>query len=117
MATSAYRNLLRSARVAFQDDTRVLASALATARSTFDSSRSIIPNSSEARAAIAHAEEVAGILRRNVVQGKGNGEDTFHLRMHDEIERGDNDTIKFARTGIAGSTADVGCCGGASGGK
>ncbi len=55
----------------------MLASALATARSTFDSSRSIIPNSSEARAAIAHAEEVAGILRRNVVQGKGNGEDTF----------------------------------------
>ena len=39
------------------------------------------------------------------------------LRMHDEIERGDNDTIKFARTGIAGSTADVGCCGAASGAK
>lgn len=60
-----------------KDDTRVLASALATARSNFDSSRSLIPNSSEARAAIAHAEEVAGILRRNIVQGRGNGENMF----------------------------------------
>ena len=104
MALSAYRNLLRSARVAFQgiplafqttfsfliryfnsvtnvstieDDTRVLASALAAARSKFDSCRSLTPNSSEAKAAIELAEGVAGILRRNIVQGRGNGEDKF----------------------------------------
>ncbi len=59
------------------DDTRVLTSALATARSKYDSSRSLPPNSSEAKAAIAHAEEVAGILRRNVVQGRRDGEDKF----------------------------------------
>ena len=60
-----------------EDDTRVVTSALATARSHFDSSRSLSPNSSEARAAIAHAEEVSGILRRNVVQGRGSGKDMF----------------------------------------
>ncbi|KAI4249145.1 MAG: hypothetical protein L6R40_000603 [Gallowayella cf. fulva] len=77
MALSAYRNLLRSAKIAFQGDTRVLTSALVTARSNFESSRSLPPNSSEAQAAIAHAEDVAGILRKNVVQGRGDGEDRF----------------------------------------
>ncbi|KAL8682831.1 MAG: hypothetical protein Q9186_001160 [Xanthomendoza sp. 1 TL-2023] len=78
MALSAYRNLLRSARIAFQGDTRVLTSALATARSNFEASRSLPSNSSEAQAAISHAEEVAVILRRNIVQGRGGeGGDRF----------------------------------------
>ncbi|KAL8912317.1 MAG: hypothetical protein Q9171_002689 [Xanthocarpia ochracea] len=88
MALSVYRNLLRSVRIAFQDDTRVLASAFATARSNFESSRSLPPNSSEAKAAIAHAEEVAGILRRNVVQGRGDGEDRFRESQFVSLRRG-----------------------------
>ncbi|KAI4202124.1 MAG: hypothetical protein LQ350_002791 [Teloschistes chrysophthalmus] len=76
MALPAYRNLLRSISIAFQEadrregDTRVLTSALATARSNFDSSRALAQGSNEATAAVKHAEEVAGILRRNVVQGR-----------------------------------------------
>ncbi|KAL8729585.1 MAG: hypothetical protein Q9166_004665 [cf. Caloplaca sp. 2 TL-2023] len=115
MALSAYRNLLRSARIAFKEDTRVLTSALATARSNFESSRSLTPDSSEAYAAIVHAEEVAGILRRNIVQGRGDGEDRFQLRIHNDIERGSNDTIKLAGKGMPENIASAGCCGGVSG--
>ncbi|KAL8964370.1 MAG: hypothetical protein Q9183_004498, partial [Haloplaca sp. 2 TL-2023] len=56
-------------------DTRVLTSALFTARSDFESARSLAPGSAEAEAKVAHAEEVARILRNNVVQGsQGQGE-------------------------------------------
>ncbi|KAI4187513.1 MAG: hypothetical protein L6R41_002759, partial [Letrouitia leprolyta] len=51
-------------------DTRLLTSALATARSNFESSRSLPPQSQEAGAAIKHAEEVASVLRTNIVQGR-----------------------------------------------
>ena len=37
------------------------------------------------------------------------------LRIHDDIERGSNETIKLAGTGISAIPADTGCCGGASG--
>ncbi|KAL9585241.1 MAG: hypothetical protein Q9203_004336 [Teloschistes exilis] len=118
MALPAYRNLLRSISIAFQadrweGDTRVLTSALATARSNFESSRSLSPESNEALAAVKHAEEVAGVLRRNIVQGhrKDEGE-KFRLRIHDDIERGNNDTIKAASNSLADTTVSGGCCGG-----
>ncbi|KAL8804785.1 MAG: hypothetical protein Q9182_002377 [Xanthomendoza sp. 2 TL-2023] len=120
MALPAYRNLLRSARLAFQDDTRVLLSALTTARANFESSRLLPANSAEAEAAIAHAEEVAGILRRNIVQGREEeGGDKFHLRIHNDTERGNNSSIKIAgkaSMGMGGTLADAGCCGGGAGG-
>ncbi|KAI4168790.1 MAG: hypothetical protein LQ343_006113 [Gyalolechia ehrenbergii] len=70
MALPAYRHLLRSIQIAFQGDTRLLKSAISTARSNFESSRSLPPQSPEASAAIKHAEEVASVLRTNVVQGR-----------------------------------------------
>lgn len=72
MALPAYRHLLRSITIAFRSDTRLLTSALSTARSSFESSRSLPPTDLPAK--IAHAEEVALILRRNVVQGVADGE-------------------------------------------
>jgi complex III assembly factor LYRM7 len=42
------------------------------------------------------ALEAAEILRRNVVQGvMKEGEGIFRLRIHDEIEKGDNASVKF----------------------
>ena len=110
MALSAYRHLLRSIQIAFQGiqapsppllspslslhrhnltikagDNRLLTSALSTARSNFESSRFLSVDSTEASAAIRHAEEVAEVLRRNVVQGKevegGQGERFRKLRV------------------------------------
>ncbi|KAL8694662.1 MAG: hypothetical protein Q9218_000757 [Villophora microphyllina] len=115
MALAAYRNLLRSIAIAFQGDTRVLHSALTTARSNFESSRALPVGSNEADAAVKHAEEVAAILKRNVVQGhqKDEGE-KFQLRIHEDTERGDNDTIKAASKSLASTAVSGGCCGGAA---
>ncbi|KAI8631646.1 mitochondrial zinc maintenance protein 1, mitochondrial [Xylariaceae sp. FL1651] len=95
MALPAYRNLLRAARLAFQGDERVLSAARSSIRDGFRANASLEPTSSELPGAIKHAEEVATILRQNVVQGKKDGE-TYKLRIHEDTERGDNDTVKFA---------------------
>ncbi|KAI5794378.1 hypothetical protein DFH27DRAFT_654480 [Peziza echinospora] len=108
---------------------------------------------------IDHANQVAKILRENVIQGMKVGEvvepvrelgkrgvrrsevllqqkeqqeglekekekeavvPVFKLRIHEEIERGDNDTIKNPDTGVVtkrkkGGEAELGgCCGGGS---
>ncbi|KAF7959695.1 hypothetical protein EAE96_001308 [Botrytis aclada] len=96
MALAAYRHLLRATRVAFNEDITVLTSARKQARSTFLSNRSLAPESPESVAAIAHAEDVAQFLRRNVVQGqKVEGDEKYKLNIHEDTERGDNDTIKM----------------------
>ena len=48
----------------------MLISARHQARSSFAMSRSLLPDSPEASEKIAHAEDVAKILRQNVVQGQ-----------------------------------------------
>ena len=48
----------------------MLSAARYTARSNFNTNRSLSPGSPEAEKARAHAEEVASILRKNIVQGE-----------------------------------------------
>lgn len=48
----------------------MLSAARHTARSKFNTNRSLLPESSEAEAARTHAEEVATILRKYIVQGE-----------------------------------------------
>ncbi len=58
-------------------DLRMLSAARYTARSNFNTNRSLSAGSPEAEAARTHAEEVALILRKNIVQGEqaeGEGE-------------------------------------------
>jgi len=110
MALAAYRHVLRSTRIAFQGDARLLTAARHEARKNFNASSALTSGSPDAVAGIAHAEDVAKILRQNVVQGEkvdGEGE-KYKLRIHDEIERGDNDTIK-----VGGKVIGIG--GGCSG--
>ncbi|KAI8950115.1 hypothetical protein F4801DRAFT_362512 [Xylaria longipes] len=97
-ALPAYRNLLRAARVAFQGDGTMLTAARSSIRQGFRANAALEPTSPEFPAAVKHAEEVATILRQNVVQGKRDG-DRYKLRIHEETERGDNDTIKTASSG------------------
>ncbi|KAI0871095.1 hypothetical protein GGS24DRAFT_492485 [Hypoxylon argillaceum] len=106
-AQSAYRNLLRATRIAFKDDTIMLNAARLSIRGEFGANAAIEPTGPKYLAAMQHADEVATILRQNVVQGKKEG-DTYKLRIHEETERGDNDSIKFA-----GKTPGAGggkCC-------
>jgi complex III assembly factor LYRM7 len=87
MALVAYRNLLRSARIAFQGmsfhvrhmnenshmvagDMNTLFAARAEVRRNFESNRHLTAGSDELSKQIAHAEEVAKFLRENVVQGQ-----------------------------------------------
>ncbi|EEQ86164.1 Mitochondrial zinc maintenance protein 1, mitochondrial [Blastomyces dermatitidis] len=97
-ALGAYRLLLRATRIAFHGDFTTLHAARAEARKQFDQHREL---GVDTPMRIQHAVETAEILRTNVVQGikvSDAGEDTdrYELRIHEHIERGDNDTIKTA---------------------
>lgn len=50
----------------------------------------------EAEQAVAHAEEVGKILINNIVQGKKveGSEDMYRLNIHEQTERGENDSVK-----------------------
>ncbi|KAF8473473.1 hypothetical protein BDZ91DRAFT_845903 [Kalaharituber pfeilii] len=131
-ALAAYRHLLRAIRIAFQGvysfsnsprtsppqrpqltsmrpsltgDTILLSTARAESRLQFANSRSLPPDSPETTHRIQHAQDVAKVLRENVIQGQKvqgsrEGEEMYKLRIHELIERGDNDTIKNPTTGI-----------------
>lgn len=93
MALAAYRHLLRATRIAFKGtlarlhihsmpidltiltgDTTLLHAARAQCRHDFSKNAHISPTSPEASEGIKHAEDVAKILRMNVVQGEKDGE-------------------------------------------
>ncbi|KAI0427539.1 hypothetical protein F5Y09DRAFT_28124 [Xylaria sp. FL1042] len=105
-ALPAYRNLLRAARIAFQGDAPMLTAARQSIRQGFRANAALEPTSLEFPDAVKHAEDVAMILRQNVVQGKKEG-DTYKLRIHEETERGDNESIKFPGTNLGASGK---CC-------
>ncbi|KAF2458044.1 mitochondrial zinc maintenance protein 1, mitochondrial, partial [Lineolata rhizophorae] len=96
MALAAYRQLLRSTRVAFQGDEFMLNAARAQARSAFDQNRSLSSGSEEAQKSVDHAGEVAKVLRENVVQGRSVEDGRYRLRIHEYTELGDNETVKTA---------------------
>ncbi|KAF7545795.1 hypothetical protein G7Z17_g8904 [Cylindrodendrum hubeiense] len=104
MALSAYRSLMRSARIAFQGDGPILAAAQVQIRNEFRQRASLDPSDESVPAAIQHAEQVAKVLRENVVQGKKieEGQDRYKLRIHEHTERGDNESIKTAGSGSGG---------------
>ena len=100
MALAAYRRILRSIPVAFKgkisvyqpqplhaidrgvganakhahsEDTFILANARLKARQLFEEGRRLKQSSEDAIKAIQHAEDVARMLRQNVVQGRAEG--------------------------------------------
>ncbi|KAL1656422.1 Mitochondrial zinc maintenance protein 1, mitochondrial [Didymella pomorum] len=115
MALVAYRNLLRSARIAFQGDASVLSAARIEVRKNFESNRHLQTGSEEIQKSLAHANEVAKFLRENVVQGEATEGDNYstgqyfdklgqecmlieaEIRIHEHTERGDNEDIKKSK--------------------
>ncbi|KAL3418938.1 hypothetical protein PVAG01_09158 [Phlyctema vagabunda] len=95
MSLQAYRHVLRSARIAFHGDLPLLTAARQEARNGFRKNAALSPDDPALATAIAHAEEVAQILKQNVVQGKNLGDNKYKLNIHEHTERGDNDTIKM----------------------
>ncbi|GAA5878429.1 hypothetical protein JCM16303_002771 [Sporobolomyces ruberrimus] len=117
-AAAAYRSLLRAQRFTFKGDelalktahhqTRVLFGrfipSASASKSPFPVDTSIKvpdlkPESAEltpekVNEHIEGAFEIAQYLRRNVVQGRRTEEGNYALRITEETERGDNDTIK-----------------------
>jgi complex III assembly factor LYRM7 len=75
-------------------DLPVLAAARARAREAFEQNRTLDSSSPEVIDGVKHAEEVAQFLRANVVQGEKKEGGLYRLRIHDDVERGDNDDIK-----------------------
>ncbi|ROT41588.1 hypothetical protein SODALDRAFT_377247 [Sodiomyces alkalinus F11] len=106
MSLAAYRNLMRAARVAFQGDERILSAARQQIRQGFREKAPLSPTDPELQPAIQQANEVATFLRQNVVQGEHRGDGTYRLRIHQDTERGDNDSIKKAGKG---TTLGGGC--------
>ncbi|KAH7401708.1 mitochondrial zinc maintenance protein 1, mitochondrial [Pyrenochaeta sp. MPI-SDFR-AT-0127] len=108
MALVAYRNLLRSARIAFHGDMNTLFAARAEVRKNFEQNRNLATGSEELSKSITHAEEVAKFLRENVVQGQQADKDKYKLRIHEHTERGDNEDIKKGKG--KSTLGGVKCC-------
>ncbi|KAH6854788.1 hypothetical protein B0I37DRAFT_363026 [Chaetomium sp. MPI-CAGE-AT-0009] len=106
-ALTAYRNLMRAARIAFEGDVRTLDAAKQSIRQGFRDKASLPPSDPSIPPAIQHAQEVASFLKANLVQGKREGE-TYKLRIHEHTERGDNDSIKMGNKNT--SMGGVKCC-------
>ncbi len=95
-------------------DTRILQAAQQQIRTGFREKASLAATDPSVQPALQHAEEVAVFLRTNLVQGKKEDNGIYSmcrsalfffispraltlpgLRIHDEIERGDNDTVNM----------------------
>jgi hypothetical protein len=61
------------------DDLRLLHAAQIEARNAFNTNASLAPNDPATKAAIDHCEQVAKILRENIVQGKAIGDDKYSM--------------------------------------
>ena len=83
-----------------EGDLELLTAARIQARTGFNGMRALVANSDEAQKGIKHAQDVAAILRENIVQGRQAGEDgSYRIKIHEHTERGDNDTVKDPRGG------------------
>ncbi|KAL7276736.1 Mitochondrial zinc maintenance protein 1, mitochondrial [Rhizina undulata] len=108
MALAAYRGIIRAAKIAFHEDGYMMNAAFIETRRGFENGRSVPPGSKEAEKLIQNAFDIAKVLRTNVVQGRMDDEGKYKLRIHDEIEKGDNESIKQARGKLGDSNRK--CC-------
>jgi complex III assembly factor LYRM7 len=74
-ALSAYRHLLRSARIAFEGDAMMFNAAQQESRKAFEQNKAVAGEAAEAL--VKHAKDVAIILRTNVIQGKKEGDEVY----------------------------------------
>ncbi|KAK8160518.1 mitochondrial zinc maintenance protein 1, mitochondrial [Phyllosticta citrichinensis] len=108
-ALAAYRNLLRSIRIAFEGDVATMNAARFEARNNFEANRDLPQDSKVLEKSISKANEVSKFLKENLVQGKVTDEGKYQLRIHEHTERGDNESIKQP-PGTRNTLAGVKCC-------
>ncbi|KAJ3823769.1 RF-1 domain-containing protein [Lentinula raphanica] len=93
-AKSAYRGLYRASSVIFGGDAQVLTAFRAKMREDALALRSNTDPSAYEHY-VTHARDVAQFLRRNVVQAtKIPGDETWSIRITEDTELGDNDSVK-----------------------
>ncbi|KAE8538710.1 hypothetical protein D1P53_005073 [Cryptococcus gattii VGV] len=109
-ARSAYREVLRAARITFQGDPSRHYALLTALRATFSSPTLTPPPSASSPSAIPISEESVGVdeivkritewkelarfLKKNVVQGVKGDDGAWKLRVTEHTELGDNASIK-----------------------
>lgn len=109
-ALSAFRNALRSTRVAFQNDKEVLLAARNRIKLGFFEEKEADQKSAQEK--IDHLNSVAKFLVENVVQGQKQEDGQYLLNIHDKTELGDNETIKQKKSemgSLAGAKATKRC--------
>ncbi|KTW30800.1 hypothetical protein T552_00512 [Pneumocystis carinii B80] len=84
---SSYRNLLRAVNVAFKDDLQLLKTSKKQIRNTYYHDKDKNLSEEEIQKKIKHANDVASILRKNIVQGRLNSSGHYSLRIHHDTER------------------------------
>ncbi|KAG4306502.1 hypothetical protein PORY_000490 [Pneumocystis oryctolagi] len=84
---SSYRNLLRAIKVAFKDDIPLLSASKKQIRDVFYQDKGKILSENEIYKKVLYANDVANILRKNVVQGRLNESGHYSLRIHHDTER------------------------------
>ncbi|EMR11316.1 hypothetical protein PNEG_00345 [Pneumocystis murina B123] len=84
---SSYRNLLRAINVTFKDDLQLLEASKKQIRNTFYHDKEKNLNEEEIQKKVKHANDIASILRKNIVQGRLNSSGHYSLRIHDDTER------------------------------
>ncbi|KAK9481200.1 hypothetical protein V1514DRAFT_323221 [Lipomyces japonicus] len=128
---SSYRTLLRATKITFDTDVRLLTASRNQIRNQYEHDRTLLSNTVEQLEIIDekinHAIGVGLVLRSNVVQGvsepspaitssqsppssqslttdKNDEKPVYKLRIHEQTELGDNETIKGAKSNLAGTS-------------
>ncbi|CAO3659588.1 unnamed protein product [Umbelopsis vinacea] len=116
VALKAYKNLLQAQKQTFGADLTALQAAHAKTYAEFTKSKEESdPKIIEEK--IGLANQVASILRSNIVQGVKKEDqkdvDVYELKFHSGIELGDNDSIRKAKGSHRKSKKQQtsGCCG------
>ncbi|KAG6355466.1 hypothetical protein INS49_003428 [Diaporthe citri] len=82
MALQAYRSLLRATRLTFRGDERLLTNARDQIRAGFREKAALSPSDPAVAPAVQHAQQIAAMLRENVVQGRNEGDGRYTQPMH-----------------------------------
>ncbi|KAI8636209.1 hypothetical protein BD408DRAFT_99631 [Parasitella parasitica] len=110
----AYRHLLKTQKQVFATDLKSVAAARKETYSRFMQSKDET-NTDILEEKLQLAGQVETLLRKNVIQGVPQGNNTFKLRITEDTELGDNDTIKNTKNINRKERAHKhtgGCCGG-----
>ncbi|KAG0250250.1 hypothetical protein DFQ27_009494 [Actinomortierella ambigua] len=96
-ALNAYKDLLKAQRVAFRGDVATLSAAREKTYQEFNMRRNET-NEKTIEEQLHLANQVTSLLRHNLVQGvqKKDRKDLYELKIREETELGDNETLREA---------------------